>query len=311
MLAAAQDFQVDAAHGHPREPRHRDRVRDLGSARRDRGDLHPRPARHGRADDGLHPRAQGLHRERDRRPRLAHAAQSSAASCSPRSRSGSTRRCRTTRSASATRSRSRSSIAILYFRPEGLLGRPAEAQMKRRSAAGRLRGTALFAVPLALDRRARQRARQPRRPARDRQLHDRARARARDPVVLRQLGHRQLRPRRLHGRRRLRGGAADDPAGDQESILARRCPASSPTTPSSVRARRPARSGRVGALVAAVIGLALTRMQESAMAMATIGVLVIFFVVFDNWDEASRAAPPACSASRGRRRSGRRSASPC
>jgi branched-chain amino acid transport system permease protein len=45
-----------------------------------------------------------------------------------------------------------------------------------------------------------------------------------------------------------------------------------------------------GAVLAAVLGLALTRMQEGAMAMATIGVLVIFFVVFDNWDEVTRGA---------------------
>jgi branched-chain amino acid transport system permease protein len=49
-------------------------------------------------------------------------------------------------------------------------------------------------------------------------------------------------------------------------------------------------SAAVGAAVAAVLGLALTRMQEGAMAMATIGVLVIFFVVFDNWDEVTRGA---------------------
>ena len=46
----------------------------------------------------------------------------------------------------------------------------------------------------------------------------------------------------------------------------------------------------VGALVAAVIGVPLTRMQEGAMAMATIGVLVIFFVVFDNWDAVTRGS---------------------
>jgi branched-chain amino acid transport system permease protein len=46
----------------------------------------------------------------------------------------------------------------------------------------------------------------------------------------------------------------------------------------------------VGAFVAAVIGVPLTRMQEGAMAMATIGVLVIFFVVFDNWDAVTRGS---------------------
>jgi branched-chain amino acid transport system permease protein len=45
-----------------------------------------------------------------------------------------------------------------------------------------------------------------------------------------------------------------------------------------------------GAFVAAVIGLPLTRMEEGAMAMATIGVLVIFFVVFDNWDAVTRGS---------------------
>jgi branched-chain amino acid transport system permease protein len=49
-------------------------------------------------------------------------------------------------------------------------------------------------------------------------------------------------------------------------------------------------SAAVAALVAAAFGLALTRMREGAMAMATIGVLVILFVVFDNWDEATRGA---------------------
>lgn len=49
-------------------------------------------------------------------------------------------------------------------------------------------------------------------------------------------------------------------------------------------------AGAVGALLAAVIGLVLARMQESAMAMATIGVLFIFFVVFDNWEEVTRGA---------------------
>ncbi len=46
----------------------------------------------------------------------------------------------------------------------------------------------------------------------------------------------------------------------------------------------------VGAIVASVIGLALTRMRETAMAMATIGVLVILFVVFDNWEGITRGA---------------------
>ena len=49
-------------------------------------------------------------------------------------------------------------------------------------------------------------------------------------------------------------------------------------------------SALAGAVVAGVLGLALTRMQEGAMAMATIGVLVIFFVVFDNWDGVTRGA---------------------
>ena len=46
----------------------------------------------------------------------------------------------------------------------------------------------------------------------------------------------------------------------------------------------------VAGVVAAVLGLALTRMQEGAMAMATIGVLVIFFVVFDNWEGVTRGS---------------------
>jgi branched-chain amino acid transport system permease protein len=46
----------------------------------------------------------------------------------------------------------------------------------------------------------------------------------------------------------------------------------------------------VGAFVAALVGLPLTRMQEGAMAMATIGVLVICFVIFDNWDAVTRGS---------------------
>jgi branched-chain amino acid transport system permease protein len=49
-------------------------------------------------------------------------------------------------------------------------------------------------------------------------------------------------------------------------------------------------SAAAGAIVASVIGLALTRMRETAMAMATIGVLVILFVVFDNWEGLTRGA---------------------
>jgi branched-chain amino acid transport system permease protein len=46
--------------------------------------------------------------------------------------------------------------------------------------------------------------------------------------------------------------------------------------------------GLVGALVAGIVGFVLTRMREGAMAMATIGVLVIFFVLFDNWEGVTR-----------------------
>ncbi|HEY7198074.1 MAG TPA: branched-chain amino acid ABC transporter permease [Gaiellaceae bacterium] len=46
----------------------------------------------------------------------------------------------------------------------------------------------------------------------------------------------------------------------------------------------------VGALVAAVLGAPLSRMREGAMTMATISVLVIFFVLFDNWDELTRGS---------------------
>ena len=68
-----------------------------------------------------------------------------------------------------------------------------------------------------------------------------------------------------------------------------RSPGSSPTTPS--RSCRPCCSLPLGgAIVATVIGLALTRMRENAMAMATIGVLVILFVVFDNWEGITRGA---------------------
>jgi branched-chain amino acid transport system permease protein len=49
-------------------------------------------------------------------------------------------------------------------------------------------------------------------------------------------------------------------------------------------------AGVVGAVIASVIGLALTRMREGAMAMATIGVLVILFVVLDNWEGVTRGA---------------------
>ena len=43
-------------------------------------------------------------------------------------------------------------------------------------------------------------------------------------------------------------------------------------------------------LVAAVIGFAINRMEESALSMATFGVLVIFFVIFDNWAAVTRGA---------------------
>jgi branched-chain amino acid transport system permease protein len=46
----------------------------------------------------------------------------------------------------------------------------------------------------------------------------------------------------------------------------------------------------VTAVIALVVGLALTRMEENAMAMATIGVLVIAFVVFESWDAVTRGA---------------------
>ena len=46
----------------------------------------------------------------------------------------------------------------------------------------------------------------------------------------------------------------------------------------------------VSALVAAVIALVLARMTEGAMAMATIGVLFIFFNVFENWDAVTRGS---------------------
>ena len=44
------------------------------------------------------------------------------------------------------------------------------------------------------------------------------------------------------------------------------------------------------AAVAAILGAPLARMREGAMTMATISVLVIFFVIFDNWDEVTRGA---------------------
>jgi branched-chain amino acid transport system permease protein len=65
----------------------------------------------------------------------------------------------------------------------------------------------------------------------------------------------------------------------------------------------------VTAAVAFVAGLALTRMEENAMAMATIGVLVIAFVVFESWDGVTRGAQ-GCSACRPRPRRGGRSSSP-
>ena len=46
----------------------------------------------------------------------------------------------------------------------------------------------------------------------------------------------------------------------------------------------------VAGLVALVVGIALTRMEENAMAMATIGLLVIAFVVFKSWDEITRGS---------------------
>ena len=99
----------DAADGHPRQPGDRGRVRDLGSARGRRGDLHPRAARDGRADDGLHPRAEGVHRERHRRSRLAQRRRGRRVRARRRSRSASTRVLpERGAAASATPSRSRS-----------------------------------------------------------------------------------------------------------------------------------------------------------------------------------------------------------
>jgi branched-chain amino acid transport system permease protein len=46
----------------------------------------------------------------------------------------------------------------------------------------------------------------------------------------------------------------------------------------------------VTAVIALAVGIALTRMEENAMAMATIGVLVIAFVVFESWDAVTRGA---------------------
>jgi branched-chain amino acid transport system permease protein len=46
----------------------------------------------------------------------------------------------------------------------------------------------------------------------------------------------------------------------------------------------------ISACVGAVLGAPLSRMREGAMTMATISVLVIFFVIFDNWDEVTRGA---------------------
>lgn len=43
-----------------------------------------------------------------------------------------------------------------------------------------------------------------------------------------------------------------------------------------------------GAVIAGVVGLALARMKETAMAMATFSVLIILFVVFENWDTVTR-----------------------
>jgi branched-chain amino acid transport system permease protein len=46
----------------------------------------------------------------------------------------------------------------------------------------------------------------------------------------------------------------------------------------------------VAALVAAVLAVVLARMAEGAMAMATIGVLFVFFNVFENWDGVTRGS---------------------
>lgn len=44
------------------------------------------------------------------------------------------------------------------------------------------------------------------------------------------------------------------------------------------------------ALLAAVVGAVLVRMRETAMAMATISVLFVFYNVFENWDQVTRGA---------------------
>jgi ABC-type branched-subunit amino acid transport system permease subunit/pimeloyl-ACP methyl ester carboxylesterase len=46
-------------------------------------------------------------------------------------------------------------------------------------------------------------------------------------------------------------------------------------------------AGAVSAAVALVIGGALVRMRENAMAMATFGILVIFFVIFESWNRVT------------------------
>ena len=46
----------------------------------------------------------------------------------------------------------------------------------------------------------------------------------------------------------------------------------------------------VAGLIAFLVGIALTRMEENAMAMATIGLLVIAFVVFESWDDITRGS---------------------
>ena len=95
-------------------------------------------------------------------------------------------------------------------------------------------------------------------------------------------GDRVLRAHRLHGRRRLRRRAAHHPAVLKEtqlarpSGLARRCALG--FVPSILAAPSSPRSSPL------VVGGVLSRMREGAMAMATIGVLFIFFNLFDNWD---------------------------
>ena len=239
---------------------------------------------------GFVPGAQGVHRERHRRARLAE--RSRRGRVRARRDRGRPRRDASERAPSPFRDAFALAIvvAILYFRPEGLLSRPAA----RHADAGDLwrrtfEGTLVFAVPLAL-------------------IAVLGNALA-SPADLRVIVNFMIALVLVLAIQSFSGNSGIVSFGHVGFMGVGAYVAALLTIPPTIKedlapslpgfiadntvpfvAGGTARRGSSGALVAAVVGLALTRMQEGAMAMATIGILVIFFVVFDNWEGVTRGA---------------------